>query len=283
MPKDAALYDLVRTFQDADEEVVLSTQQVEHIERGPTPTEHVYPYRLVDKEPGVSPPSNNLRIVGDYIERWLPIVRSWKKGEALGAGPRSIGWEVRSSKLEINDRYCSCVGTRKFVHSDAGIVHDACGRPSDPTRVYWNFAENKPQTFAEHVRGVRTQAMSDFEYDAFYATLPGNDLAHMDASKQGMDMWRGGKQLRSRADWGASGENPQYLGGSIPLRGGKEITGGRREYREHMKAHNMIHVDAGYQRDVDRAKAEREAKQAERLNDIAERAASDLPDRMGEI
>lgn len=277
--RETALYDLVRTLQDAGEEVVLSTQQVEHVQRYEGVAATHVPYRYVDAGNFREAPPGGLRIIGEYIERWQARVRSWHKGEALGAGPKTMGWEVRTSKLEINDRYCGCVGTRKFLDG----VHDACGRPSDPTRVYWDHELGKPQSFADHVRGVNIGAMSDDDVNMFYATLPGNDLIHSDFTKQGADMWRGGKQWYSRADWGADGSNPQYAGPSIPMRGGREITGGRREYRQVMKEHNMIHVDAGYDRDVERAKAEREAKADERLNDIAERAAAELPARMGEL
>jgi hypothetical protein len=276
--RETALYDLVRTLQDAGEEVVLSTQQAEHIERGPVPPneEQLPPYRFIDNGDGIVSPASGLIIRGDSIERWTPVIRSWHKGEALGALPTTMGWEVRSSKLEINDRYCSCVGTRKFVDG----VHDLCGRPSDPTRVYWDHEHGKPQTFGAHVRGINIGATSDFDYDAFYPTLKGNDLIHFDLNKPGMEAWREGSQKYSRAD---NLDNPQYAGPSIPLRGGKEITGGRREYRQVMKEQGMIHVDDGYWKDVERAKVEREAKADERLNDIAEQAAADLPHRMGEL
>jgi hypothetical protein len=223
------------------------------------------------------PPEGRKRfLAGNIEEHWHP---EYAPAESMSEAirPRLRGWNVTQ---RWRSPWCDCTHATfepMFIGANMthDLVHKGCGRRAQ------NKRGNTPM--GEHIRSLQFQAMSDEDYNMFYPGLPGNDLIHGDLTKQGLDIWKGGQVWKSRPDWGKDGSNPQYAGDSIELRGGKEITQGRREYRQHMKEHNMIHVDDGYWPAVERAKVEREAKAEERLNDIAERAASDLPERMGQI
>jgi hypothetical protein len=112
----------------------------------------------------------------------------------------------------------------------------------------------------------------DHVYNGYYPTIAGTDVAHHDPAKAGtMDEFRGGKVLKGNATATHDGT----------IRGGTEIRGGRREWRE--KTKNYVEMDSGYFAHVERIRAERQAKRDAKHAEAAERAAAKAPAKIGEL
>lgn len=230
--------------------------------------------------PGEVPPPGRLRVIGDsIIEHWEPIPAPIQRGQPFGSGVRTLCYRIRQRKLEIADRFCQCLGTLRVRDG----VHDGCGLPVAGRALRGYAAESQdrfPRSFAEHVANLHIAAMSDFDYDGYYPTIPGNDIAHHNPAKAGsadkMEQWRDGSVLRSRAD---DPRNPQYAGPSQPIRGGTEIRHGRREWRE--KTKDMRLVDSGYFADVQREARQQREKRLQEHKLRQEQLAKMMPRTTG--
>jgi hypothetical protein len=134
------------------------------------------------------------------------------------------------------------------------LYHHACGRWGKP-KVVGNFGD--------HVASLH-MGMPDDEYNGYYPTLPGNDVAHFNPNASGMDCHRGGETMygNTRLD-----NQNRVIEKAQEIRGGSEIKGGRAEWKE--KTKGLIAWDGGTQKHLDRLKkeasAERKAKNRIRI------------------
>lgn len=255
------------------EVVRLSSQQIALIEEAENAVGQLapIPYRYVTRFDAPEPPAGRIRLIGKHIiERWKPTIKRYEQGDRIPPTPEIIGWEIWQSRVEINDSTCDCIGTVKL---NAECFHEACGRRRVNLKAYWNFDEGRPQSFGEHVRNIHINAMADDDYNMFYPTLPGNDIAHYDRTKEGTaDAFRGGEVMYG---------SPDANGVRHPVRGGKEIRHGRREHRELTK--NMHYLSPGWAADIDRTNAEKRAAREKRRKELAEQMAARMPRKLGEV
>lgn len=113
----------------------------------------------------------------------------------------------------------------------------------------------------------------DVIYNGYYPTIKGNDVAHHDPDATGMAAFQGGAVIRGNPS--ADGHHD----GTI--RGGTEIRGGKREWRE--KTKNYYEFGPGYFADVERIKAARQHKLNERHRIELEKIDALLPRKIGEL
>lgn len=113
--------------------------------------------------------------------------------------------------------------------------------------------------------------MADDEYNGFYPTIRGTDAAHWDPTKKGMDAWRGGDVLYGQAD--EQGVRHPALG--------REVSGGRAEYREATKGY--YHFDEGYFRDVEKNKQHLQDKRDAQYELDQEWVDKKFPRKLGEV
>jgi hypothetical protein len=104
-----------------------------------------------------------------------------------------------------------------------------------------------PEERQEKLQSIGVQTNDDAVYSGFYPTLRGRDVAHYDESKQGMAAYQGGAALRGEATATHDGV----------IRGGREIRGGRTEWKKAMKESNCEIWDRGWFKHADRIKAEK--------------------------
>ncbi|MGB8520791.1 MAG: hypothetical protein WCD38_11580 [Candidatus Tumulicola sp.] len=104
-----------------------------------------------------------------------------------------------------------------------------------------------PDELREKLCSISVQTNDDATYAGHYPTIPGRDVAHYDDSKQGMAAYQGGAVLRGEATATSDGI----------IRGGREIRGGRTEWRKAMKETNCEIWDKGWFKHADRIKAEK--------------------------
>lgn len=196
----------------------------------------------------MEPPLHRWRIVdGNVVERWEPVERRCNSSDlatiALLAGQdRVIGWNVVRLPLPRQARVA-----RIAIEGDEVVAYDGFGR-----RV--KIEPGAGKEFREKLLSLQLAPEDDATYNGFYPTIPGNDVVHYNDAKD-PGRWRNDM---AEHQGGEAYRNPTTPDGL--LRGGKEIRGGRRERRELAKAHNLIEVDAGFGRDVDRIAAEKKAK-----------------------
>ncbi len=285
------IIETVRRARIDDAPVLLSTAQIRILEEANAAVGQLSPelYRYVPY--GMEqPPLARVRTIGKrFIETWTP--RLSRDGRL-----RTEGWEVRQSSMELHDEDCTCVGSVTLVDG----IHPECGRRKVNLKAYWNEDEARPQTFGEHVRSLHIQAMSDEDYSGFYASIPGSDVAHADMRKlmhishkasdrDKMSIWRGNDTFRSRADDAPRNARvgvrtvdkdgnstsdryattrPLHHGKSQPLRGGTEITQGRRQWRDELKAKNLELHDNGYFAHKDRLRNEQKQKRERNTEEV---------------
>lgn len=189
---------------------------------------------------------------GGIVERWEPVEQRFASIDVntialLANQDRVIGWNVVRLPLNVTGK------TARIVIVDGKPQNlDAFGRPVEPIVL-------TGQALREHVMSLQQTPEDDATYNGFYPTLLGNDIAHYQEGLEGfgegfrhdMTAHQNGEKMRKvNPDW----DDPTEDG---YLHGGREIRGGRAEHREATK--HMIHMDAGYQRDVDRIAAEKKA------------------------
>jgi hypothetical protein len=254
-----------------DDVVRLSSQQIALLEQAQEAVGQLapVPYRWV-RGYDEKPPEGRIRMVGRHIiERWKPTMKRYDEGERVPPVPAILGYEVWQARIEVNDDLCDCIGSIKIE----GGMHPECGRKRVNLAAYWNAEESRPQSFGDHVRDLHISAMSDDDFNMFYPTLPGNDIAHYDRAKEGTaDAFRGGDILYGQ---------PDAKGVRHPVRGGREIRHGRREHREATK--NMHYLSSGWAAHLDRIKAEKKAEQDKRRRQLSEKIAARWPDHFGEV
>jgi hypothetical protein len=221
--------------------------------------------RFVVKAEGVEPPpfrvQRILRKNGEIVYAlWTPVpapINSEDVAELIRVAQQGLpisGWRITYHAWD--GHWCTCTKATCEVTS-VGLFHPECQRL------------RKPKGDGTDVPNI--QAVSDEEYCGFYPTIRGNDPAHWDPTKKGMDAWRGGSALLGQPD--ANGQRHPVTG--------REIRRGRREYREATK--NYYDFDDGYFRDVDRIKAERQARRTAEFELAQERADKALPRKIGEV
>jgi hypothetical protein len=116
------------------------------------------------------------------------------------------------------------------------------------------------------------QRHEDHIYNGYYPTIKGNDVAHHDPKKAGsMEAFQGGSVLKGRATKTHDGT----------IRGGTEITQGKRQYREATK--NYVEVGPGYFAHVERIRAAKQAERDRQHKIAVEKQDALLPRRIGEI
>lgn len=200
------------------------------------------------------PPLHRWRVIdGTVLERWDPIERKVNSRDpatiALIAGnDRVTGWWVVRLPMPANGRVAR-------IEAVAGriVCRDSFGREVEPEVL-------TATELRARILSLQIAPEDDATYNGYYPTLAGNDIAHyderaFDAAHAGFGVRRndmvehqGGSAIRKA--------NPAGPGDDY-LRGGREIRGGRAEHREATKG--LIHAGPGYQRDVDRIAAEKEA------------------------
>jgi hypothetical protein len=221
--------------------------------------------RFVQNDGSVIPPSSKVERVrranGEiFFVLWTPVPAELEIDDvaALAVAVRDglpvAGWNL--SYHSWDGHWCECPQATYHNIPGVGLFHEACGRIREH-RISGNEVPNL--------------GMSDFEYDGFYPTIKGNDPAHWDPSKKGMDAWRGGPVLYGQ---------PDAKGIRYPVTG-REIRAGRAEYREATK--NYYEYDAGYQRDVDKIRARNKAQRDADFELAKEVADKRLPRKLGEV
>ena len=205
------------------------------------------------------PPLHRWRIVdGNVLERWEAIERKVNSRDlatiALIAGnDRVLCWHVTRLPMPRSAKVA-----RLEIRAGVVVWLDALGRVIEEPRTMTGTE------LREHVLSLQLAPEDDATYNGYYPTLPGNDIAHYDeraydAAHRGLDVRRndmaehqGGAAMRK------ANPDPNDPTDDGYVRGGREIRGGRAEHREATKG--MIHMGPGFQRDVDRIAAEKEAK-----------------------
>lgn len=193
------------------------------------------------------------------------------------------GYDVRQSEMELHDDECTCIGT---VRLGADMMHEACGRKRINLKAYWNETEARPQSFGEHVASIHIQAKQDESYNGFYPTMKGDDVIRLPEKPEKFMRVLGPHEGKIAVSGDHYDVNGRLIAKGQVMRGGKEITGGRREYREHLKATRFEPVDSGYQAHVDRNAKARKAKQKRDIEHAAEKIAKKyfpMSGRIGEI
>lgn len=201
------------------------------------------------------PPEGRREFMAGNIEAvWAPEYRQPDADASfaeLARGPQLQGWWVN---YHYRTPWCDCQGRIAFEPMYKGLklqhdlFHKECGRAAR------NKRGNLP--IGEHIGSLQIQAMSDEAYNGHYPTLPGHDVAHFTpGSKPGTHGIAGGKVVRAR-----DGQ---------PIRGGREISHGRREYKSATK--DFLGWDKGTQKDIDRNAAERKAKEKQAVGEVVKK------------
>lgn len=198
-------------------------------------------------------------------EAWTPIPRKLAAHEIHLAANGQI--PVGSWRLTYHvyaPEWCTCPTARLAPHPH-GLFHADCGRLKKP---------KVEGAFDEHVRSLQFQVDDEAIYNGYYPTLPGQDIAHVNpGAKPGtMAHHQGGEAIRLY--------NPPP-GADPYLRGGTEIRGGRAEHRQRTKG--MLELGPGAQKDIDRATAEKKAKQKQATRLTLEKTLQKGPRQIGEL
>lgn len=204
-----------------------------------------------------APPDGLVRRLSPYVlERWETVLETCPSSslEEIAAfasrGPRVLGYRVTQ---EVQSKTCDC---RNQHGVNMQGVHVACGR-----------AVAQAPEVQEVLLSIGMQTKDDETYNGFYPTLPGSDVAHANYGAKGMAEHQEGKALR--------GDD-----GSL-VRGGREIRGGRREWKAATK--NMVLWDAGTRKHMARLNAEKQAKKKAEDRAFIEREVRKASPRLGEL
>jgi hypothetical protein len=211
------------------------------------------------------PPEGRRRFLDGNLEQsWTPEYRHPDKDASfaeLARGPQLVGYWV---SYRWRAPYCDCESAHfepmfRGAEMKHDLVHRECGRAAR------NKRGNVPMR--DHIASLQIQAMSDFDFEGHYPTIPGNDIARFKKSD------KPGKH-------GNKGD-VVYASDGQPLRGGREIIGGRREYREATK--DMLQWDNGTQRDIDRAAAARKKAKDGEVARVAQKENHKFGRLLGEL
>lgn len=221
--------------------------------------------RIIRNDGTVTPPKYRVQRIfranGEIVYAlWTPIPRNLEDLPVVevirltGNGDIPVaGWRITYHHWD--GHWCEC-SQATYINTPVGLHHPECGRLRQPRGTPGK---------------VNIGAMQDDDYNGFFPTIRGTDPAHWDPNKKGMDAWRGGPVMYGQPD-----EN----GRRYPVTG-REISGGRREYRE--ATANYYHYDSGFFRDIDRTRAEAQERRDENFALDQERADKQLPRKLGEI
>ena len=124
-----------------------------------------------------------------------------------------------------------------------------------------------PAELREKLLSIGVQVNDDAQYNGHYSTLRGRDVAHYDESKQGMAAYQGGAVLRGEATATHDGV----------VRGGREIRGGRTEWKRAMKESNCEIWDRGWFKHAERIKAEKAYERKKKHDVRVEQKVKKLP------
>lgn len=222
--------------------------------------------KFIPNDGSVIAPSSRLERVtrsnGEvFYVLWTPVAASLDEDDAAALaravrdGFPLAGWRLTYHTWD--GHWCTCSKATYNNIPGVGLFHDACGRVREARN---NGGEDLPQI-----------GMSDDEFNGFYPTIKGNDPAHWDPTKKGMDAWRGGGVMYGQ---------PDKDGVRYPITG-KEIRHGRAEYREATASYYQY--DDGYFRDVDKIRARNKAERDAQFELAKERADKALPRKLGEV
>lgn len=278
------------------ERVSLSASQVELLEQVKTALMGPQPPRFVPKNQE-EPPKGRMRLINEKVlEIWEVQTCPIPKDMPLGMPPIT-GYMVRQFPVSMDNATCNCVGKVKL---NTDMVHEACGRRRVNTKAYWDEENQRTISLPEKIKTLHIQVDEDALYNAFYPTIPGNDVITFDRKKmlaqskdirkqtdrQKLAIWQGDDVMYSRTDTEdtkkigvrqPNGEvKPMYKGKGVLMRGGKRITGGRREYRETVKNLGLIEFDNGVQKDWDRVKKDREDKILGKMKELERKVEGQL-------
>ena len=208
--------------------------------------------------PGDEPPSGRVGYLAGGIEE------VWRAEYAFDRFGKSVlkGYWVTQRWMSST---CDCTVRKGCVHADNQIIHPTCGR-AVPSK-HKDFA-----SLRESILSMQFQLNEDEIYSGFYPSLPGEDVAHFDPTRQGMERFRGGEVLYGQ---------PDEKGHRHPVRGGKEITKGRREHREATK--DLMHVGSGLFADLAKNKKRFAEKRKRDIADRGQRIIYRMPDVPGEL
>jgi hypothetical protein len=182
-----------------------------------------------------APPAERVRAINAFIEeRWTAVPKAYQgtRAEVMaavmadGGVPAIAGWKVTQ-----HVRYA--------------------GR---------SFATMSPAEVQEHLLSLQIAPEED-RYAGYYATIKGNDVAHLD-----------GKVLRGKATATHDGV----------IRGGTEIRS-RAHLKRVMKERGYGVWDKGWQRETDRIESRKQQERKERFDVIKEKADKSLPRLLGEL
>jgi hypothetical protein len=221
--------------------------------------------RFVANDGSVVPPSSRVERVkranGEiFFILWTPVPAEVDEDDvaaialAVRDGLPIAGWNL--SYHSWDGHWCECPTATYRNILGVGLFHEACGR----VREHRIFGNDVPHL-----------GMSDEEFNGFYPTIKGDDPAHWDPTKKGMDAWRGGPVMYGQ---------PDADGVRYPVTG-REIRGGRAEYREATK--DYYEYDSGYFRDVDKIRARNKAERDATFELKQEIAEKQLPRKLGEV
>lgn len=195
---------------------------------------------------------------------WTPVPASIDSDDPIQIALASrdgfpvAGWDLTYHAWD--GHWCTCSTAHYNLIPGVGLFHEACGR----VRESRNDGTELPNL-----------GMSDDEFNGFYPTIKGTDPAHWDPTKKGMDAWRGGNIM-----YGQPSQKPEDFGTRYAVTG-REIRGGRTEYREATK--DYYEYDAGYQRDVDKIRERNKAHREATFAIQEEIAEKQLPRKLGEV
>jgi hypothetical protein len=199
-------------------------------------------------------PSGGLREVNQLVEeRWTAV-------------PRRLTGSVAEIAKQLAD--------------NGGAVPIAGHRVVQSVRVAGKrgFAHLHGEDLRQHLLSIGVQTNDDATYCGYYPTIKGDDVAHHDPTKPGMQAFQGGEALKGR---------PLVVNGKVvhdgTIRGGTEIRGGRAEYRRVLHRNGYEAFDNGYWRDVDRIRARLQAERDARHETELARRDALLPRKIGEI
>jgi hypothetical protein len=194
-------------------------------------------------------PESRIRVIGEVggklvHECFEPIYDKLESNDvaeiARSAGRKPTRWKIT---YRFHDwEHCDCPSARLEPVIGKGygeLYHAECGR--------WRKSK-VDGSWEEHVNNLQF-GMPDDNYNGHYPTLPGNDVAHYNSTGRGMDAFRGGVPLVG--DYRYDNQD-RIIEERQVIRGGREITGGKAEWREASKGLELF--DAGFQGHIEKLK-----------------------------
>jgi len=145
------------------------------------------------------------------------------------------------------------------------------------TRKGVDFDSMTGDEIRAHIMSLSIAPEDDALYNGFYPTIRGNDVAHHDPTKAGMAAFRGGPTIKGNPAYDAQGRMTH----DGTIRGGKEITGGRAEYKRATKGYEQF--DKGYFVHVEKIKKAKQAERDLRRDTQLAKIDAKLPRKIGEL